>query len=104
MNIYMKIKRISQKIKIVSFHSKNSRKTEKEIPRKVILNAIKGDYDSLQEVVRFYGSYIDTYSKVAFRDENGYVTYEVDADIKQELELTLLTSITRFVPPESKVS
>ena len=103
MNNCMKIKRISQKIKFASFRSKDLYKTEKEIPRKVILNAIKGDYDALHEVVKFYGSYIDTYSKIAFRDENGIVNYEVDKDIKQELELTLFTSITRFIHPESKI-
>ena len=67
-----------------------------------ILNAAKGDPEALKEVVNYYSPLIEKYSLRRKIDKNGKVFYEIDEDVRHELEITLIVALMTFDPNYKK--
>ena len=66
------------------------------VPYEVILAATKGDTEAILSVLKHYEAYINALSRRRKVLANGTVVWMPDEDIKRELEIELITKITRF--------
>jgi hypothetical protein len=66
------------------------------LPLDVILAAIGGDEKAMRAVVKHYESYIAALSMKRLFDEDGRQYLFEDDELRQELELKLLTKIAMF--------
>jgi len=64
----------------------------------VILAAAGGNTDALCAVIKHYQGYIIALSTKQLYDENGKTYLFVDEDLRQELEMRLITKALKFKP------
>lgn len=61
-----------------------------------IYDATHGDSDAILCVLRHFEAYIATLSKRKKTTRDGVEFWQVDEDIKRELEIELITKLSRF--------
>lgn len=92
-------------VKKVSFKNRTDSFFDgKQLERKTIEEAIEGNYESMQKIVNFYRPYIESFSRIPVLDEQGILNFEVDPDIKKEIEIELFLSLTKFKLENEKAS
>jgi hypothetical protein len=64
----------------------------------VILAAASGNTDALCVVVNHYKGYINALSTMRLYDECGNTYFVMDEDLRQELEMRLITKAMKFKP------
>ena len=64
----------------------------------VILAAASGNTDALCAVVKYYQGYIIALSTKRLYDERGKTYFALDEDLRQELEMRLITKVLKFKP------
>ena len=75
----------------------NKRKIEK-IAYDVIEKAIKGDVIAINTIVNQYEPLINKLATVQAKDDYGNPYWMVNAELKQNLQTKLITSILKFKP------
>ena len=69
---------------------------QKHIPIAVIVAATKGDDAAIQEVLKFYDSYISKLSLRQLYDEYGNVYMVVDSELKGRIQAAVMDMIANF--------
>lgn len=73
------------------------KKRHKEPPEfEMIIAAINGDVDSINQVISFFQAFIESKCRRQFKDEFGRVHYGVDEYMKRRMETKLITKILDF--------
>ena len=68
----------------------------KLLPYETIYEATKGDSEAILCVLKHFEAYIITLSKRKRITQNGVPYWEPDEDIKRELEIELISKLSRF--------
>ena len=71
-------------------------KDHKHIPFAVILAATNGDEAAIQEILKFYDSYISKLSLRQLYDEYGNVYMVVDSELKGRIQAAVMDMIANF--------
>lgn len=66
------------------------------LPYSVILMAVQGDSQAMEQVVEHYTGYTVTLAQREIVDENGNTALIVDDEWKRRLELKLITAVIKF--------
>ena len=70
--------------------------SDKLLPYKTIYEATQGNSEAILCVLKHFESYIITLSKRKKITQNGVSYWQFDEDIKRELEIELITKLSRF--------
>lgn len=70
--------------------------SDKLLPYETIYEATKGDSEAILCVLKHFEAYIITLSKRKRITQNGVPYWEPDEDIKRELEIELISKLSRF--------
>lgn len=72
-------------------------KKQKKPPEfEIIEAAINGDADSINQIVSYFQSFIESKCRRKFKDEFGRIHYEIDEYMKRRMETKLITKILDF--------
>ena len=71
-------------------------KDQKNIPFAVIVAATNGDEAAIQEILKFYDSYISKLSLRQLYDEYGNVYMVVDSELKGRIQAAVMDMIANF--------
>lgn len=72
-------------------------KRKKKLPEfEIIEAAIKGDVDSINQIISYFQPFIESESRRRFTDEFGNTQYVVDEYMKRRMETKLITKILDF--------
>lgn len=66
------------------------------LPYETIYEATHGNSGAIQCVLKHFEAYIITLSKRKKTTQNGVMYWQLDEDIKRELEIELITKLSRF--------
>lgn len=69
---------------------------QKHIPFAVIVTATNGDEAAIQEILKFYDSYISKLSLRQLYDEYGNVYMVVDSELKGRIQAAVMDMIANF--------
>ena len=69
---------------------------DKLLAYKTIYEATRGNSEAILCVVEHFESYINKLSRRKKLSQNGVLYWEIDEDIKHELEIELITKLSRF--------
>ena len=69
---------------------------QKHIPLAVIVAATNGDEAAIQEILKFYDSYISKLSLRQLYDEYGNVYMVVDSELKGRIQAAVMDMIANF--------
>ena len=70
--------------------------TIRTIPYKIMYGAVNGDIGAISAVTAHYSSYIKTLSLRPYSDEYGNMGLRIDEQLRQRLEMRLITAILKF--------
>ena len=68
----------------------------KLLPYETIYDAVHGDSEAILCVLKHFEAYINTLSRRKRLTQDGVPYWEPDEDIKRELEIELITKLSRF--------
>lgn len=75
----------------------NKKKSRKSIlPYHLIRQAVNGDVDAINAVLRHYDDYISYLSTIQIYDENGILHLWMDEEMRRRLETKLIIKILAF--------
>jgi len=66
------------------------------LPYETIYDAVQGDSEAILCVLKHFEAYINTLSRRKRLTQDGVPYWEPDEDIKRELEIELITKLSRF--------
>lgn len=68
----------------------------KLLPYETIYDAVQGDSEAILCVLKHFEAYINTLSRRKMITQDGVPYWEPDEDIKRELEIELITKLSKF--------
>ena len=72
------------------------KKHREPVEYEIIQTAIRGDVDSINQIITYFQPYINARCKRRFKDEFGQEQYVTDEYMKRRLETKLITKILDF--------